>query len=91
MPRHLTFSLAVMRLSVGIFFLIWALEKVVAPGVAIRVAETFYGFIPSETALIITSLLHSRWCSVVFIAAFMLGLFKLVRRLPEKKIPDCAG
>ena len=50
MPRHLTTSLAVMRLTVGVFFPVWALEKIVAQEAAIRVAETFYGFTPDATA-----------------------------------------
>ena len=71
MQRNLTISLAAMRLSVGVFFLVWAVEKIVAPELGVRVAETFYGFTPSHQLLMVVGL-----AQVALIAAFMLGLFK---------------
>lgn len=73
MQRKLVISLAAMRLSVAVFFLVWAVEKIVAPELAVRVAETFYGFTPSTELLIAVGL-----AQVVLIGAFMLGLFKTV-------------
>ncbi len=69
--RPLEISLAVMRLSMGVFFLIWASEKIFAPEIARRVAETFYFTSPSNEALLITGL-----AQVVLIGAFMAGLFR---------------
>ena len=71
MPPALPISLAVLRLSVGVFFLVWALEKLIAQDVAVRVAETFYGFTPSGTLLVVVGVTQ-----VALIAAFMSGLFK---------------
>lgn len=69
--RSLPFALAAMRLSMGIFFLVWAAEKIIAPEIARRVAETFYFTSPSDEALMITGILQ-----VVLILAFMMGLFR---------------
>lgn len=69
--RPLENALAVMRLSMGVFFLVWASEKIFAPDIARRVAETFYFSSPSDEVLLITGL-----AQVVLIFAFMAGLFR---------------
>lgn len=69
--RPLAIALAAMRLSVGLFFLVWASEKIIAPDIARRVAETFYFSSPSDQALLVTGL-----AQVLLIAAFMAGLFR---------------
>ncbi len=69
--RPLALSLALLRLSTGVFFLVWALEKIVAPEIARRVYETFYFSSPSDTMLLITGLVQA---AVVLV--FMAGLFR---------------
>lgn len=69
--RPLALSLALLRLSTGVFFLVWALEKIVAPEVARRVYETFYFSSPSDTMLLITGLAQA-----AVVLAFMAGLFR---------------
>lgn len=68
---RVTIALAAMRLSLGVFFLVWALEKVFAPELAGKVATTFYGVAPSPGILRAIGI-----AQLVLIAAFMLGLFK---------------
>ncbi len=69
--RKLAVGLAAMRLSVGAFFLIWAAEKILAPDVARRVAETFYFSSPSDAVLIAAGVLQA-----AVVLAFMAGLFR---------------
>lgn len=69
--RTLAWSLAVLRLSTGAFFLIWAVEKIVAPEVARRVFETFYFSSPSDTVLLLTGLLQ-----LAVVLAFIAGVFR---------------
>lgn len=69
--RSLALSLALLRLSTGVFFLVWALEKIIAPEVARRVYETFYFSSPSDTMLLITGLAQA-----AVVLAFMAGLFR---------------
>ena len=69
--RPLALSLAVLRLSTGAFFLVWALEKILAPDVARRVFETFYFSSPSDTTLLVTGILQA-----AIVLAFMAGLFR---------------
>ena len=43
--RRLQISLLVLRISIGVFFLVWSVEKLIAPEVTQRVFSTFY-FLP---------------------------------------------
>ena len=69
--RTFAWSLAILRLTTGAFFLVWALEKILAPEIARRVFETFYFSSPSDTMLLATGLLQ-----LAFVLAFMAGLFR---------------
>ena len=69
--RPLAISLAVMRLSTGAFFLIWALEKILAPDVARRVFETFYASSPSDTVLALIGIAQG-----AIVLAFMAGVLR---------------
>lgn len=69
--RKLEISLVTMRLSIGVFFLIWAIQKTVAPELAQRVFETFYFSSPSPTYLIVTGVVQ-----LAIVVAFMAGLFR---------------
>ena len=71
MPSALSASLFIMRLTLGAFFAVWALEKIIAHSLAIRVSETFYGFTPDVTLVILVGAFQ-----LVLIAAFLAGLFK---------------
>lgn len=68
---RLRISLAVLRLSTGAFFLIWAAEKVFAPEIAQRVFETFYFSSPSATILLATGIMQG-----LIVLAFMAGLMR---------------
>ena len=88
--RKLEISLLTMRLSVGVFFLVWAIQKTVAPEMAQRVFETFYFSSPAPTLLMLTGL-----AQLAIVIAFMAGLFfeptrvgAAVRRQPRD--PDRA-
>lgn len=65
-------ALAAMRLSTAAFFAVWALEKIVAPEAAIRVAETFYGVTPDPALLAVTGA-----AQLTLVAAFAAGLWKV--------------
>ena len=69
--RPLALSLAALRLSTGAFFLIWAVEKILAPEIARRVFETFYSSSPSDGVLLAIGILQG-----LVILAFMAGLFR---------------
>ena len=69
--RRLALSLAILRLSTGVFFLVWALQKVLAPEMARRVFETFYFSSPSDEMLLTTGILQT-----LIVLAFMAGLFR---------------
>lgn len=70
-PR-LRIALATIRISVGVFFLVWSLEKILAPEVAQRVFSTFY-FV---TDLPPTVSMAIGFGQTVIVVAFLLGLFK---------------
>lgn len=69
--RPLAVSLAVMRLSTGAFFLVWSLEKILAPEVARRVFETFYASSPSDTVLALIGIAQT-----AVVLAFMAGVLR---------------
>ena len=69
--RRLALSLAILRLSTGVFFLVWALQKLLAPEMARRVFETFYFSSPSDEMLLTTGILQT-----LIVLAFMAGLFR---------------
>lgn len=67
----LEWSLAAMRLAGGAFLLVWASERVLAPGVARQVYETFYFSSPSDAVLLASGLVQG-----VIVLAFMAGLWR---------------
>ncbi|WP_422365741.1 MBL fold metallo-hydrolase [Pelagibius sp.] len=69
--RRLTLSLTILRFSTGAFFLVWALEKILAPDIARRVYETFYFSSPSDEVLLATGILQG-----AVVLAFMAGLLR---------------
>jgi len=71
MPSRLEASLAALRLSLAAFFAVWATEKIVAPELAVRIAETFYGVSPDPAFLVATGV-----GQLVLIAAFAVGIVK---------------
>lgn len=70
-PRSLDLGLAVLRLSLGAFFLVWSVEKIVAPALARRVFETFYFSSPSDAVLIATGIAQT-----AVVLAFLAGLWR---------------
>lgn len=42
--RRLVLSLAILRISLVIFFLVWTLEKFLAPELTVAISESYYGF-----------------------------------------------
>ena len=69
--RALAISLAAMRLSTGAFFLVWSLEKILAPEIARRVFETFYASSPSDTVLLLIGIAQT-----AIVLAFMAGVLR---------------
>lgn len=67
----LRLGLVISRMTLGVFFLVWSLEKIVAPEIAQRVAETFYGGAPGVNTLLLIGIAQT-----VLILAFMAGLMK---------------
>lgn len=64
-------ALLILRLSIGAFFLVWALEKIIAPDVAVRVFNTFYLSDPPHAVIMVLGVLQT-----ILILGFMAGLFK---------------
>lgn len=67
----LQISLAIMRISIGIFFLVWSIEKIVAPELAQRVFKNFYFAEINPTVSVIIGIIQT-----LIVLAFLLGLFK---------------
>ncbi|MGB3535316.1 MAG: hypothetical protein WBA13_17595 [Microcoleaceae cyanobacterium] len=67
----LLISLAIIRISIGIFFLVWSIEKIVAPELAQRVFKNFYFSEISPGVSVIIGIIQT-----IIILAFLLGLFK---------------
>ncbi len=42
-PRHLALGLLVLRLTLGVFFLQWGIEKLVVPNTTLAIFRNFYG------------------------------------------------
>ena len=69
--QKLQWSLAILRFSIGIFFLIWSLEKLLAPELTQRVFKTFYGMtIPVSVSYTIGIV------QTAIVIAFLAGVFK---------------
>ncbi len=71
--RRLQIALAVMRISIGLFFLVWAIEKLVAPEVTQRVFKAFYF---SEIPIAVSYGIGI--VQTLIILVFLAGLFKTV-------------
>lgn len=64
-------ALLVLRVSLAAFFLVWSVEKILAPELALRVFQTFYFSSPSTEILIALGVLQT-----AIVLAFLAGLFK---------------
>lgn len=72
MIQQLGISLALIRFSTGIFFLIWSIEKIIKPEITQRVFSRFYFIEISPSISIIVGIVQT-----LIVLAFMAGLFKL--------------
>ena len=48
--RRAAIAVLIMRLTLGIFLLLWSVEKLVVPGATVRIAARFYGIPMPEAA-----------------------------------------
>ena len=64
-------ALLILRVSLAAFFLVWSVEKILAPELALRVFQTFYFSSPSTEILIALGVLQT-----AIVLAFLAGLFK---------------
>ena len=69
--QQLKFGLAIIRLSTGIFFLIWSIEKIIYPEIAQKVFSKFYLLEISPTVSIILGIVQT-----LIVFTFMAGLLK---------------
>lgn len=69
--KRLPIALAVMRLSIGAFFLVWSLEKLLAPEIARRVFGTFYF---TELPAVVSYAIGAG--QTVIVLAFLAGAFR---------------
>ena len=67
----LQWALLVLRVTLAGFFLVWSIEKILAPEIALRVFETFYFSSPSTTMLIVIGVAQT-----AIVLAFLVGAFK---------------
>jgi CBS domain containing-hemolysin-like protein len=67
----LLISLAIIRISIGIFFLVWSIEKIVAPELAQKVFKNFYFSEISPGVSVILGIIQT-----IIVLAFIAGLFK---------------
>ena len=71
LEQQLKIGLLLIRLSTGIFFLIWSLEKLIYPEITQKVFSRFYMIDISPTISYGVGILQT-----IIILAFMAGLFK---------------
>jgi hypothetical protein len=64
-------SLAILRISIGIFFLVWSIEKIIAPELAQKVFKNFYFSEISPGVSVIIGMIQT-----LIVLAFIAGLFK---------------
>lgn len=74
--KQLAIGLLLTRLSIGLVFLMWALDKVLMPDHAIKVFAGFYGLTISTNFSIILGLLQ-----IAFVLAFVVGYKKNITYL----------
>ena len=67
----LLISLAIIRITIGIFFLVWSIEKIIAPELAQRVFKNFYLVEISPAVSVMIGMIQT-----IIVLAFILGLFK---------------
>ena len=70
--QKLQISLLLIRLSAGVFFLVWSVEKLMHPEITQKVFERFYMMQISPTVSFVIGIIQT-----LFVLAFMAGLFKL--------------
>lgn len=70
--QQLEIGLLLIRLSTGVFFLIWSIEKVISPEITQKVFSRFYLLEISPTFAVAIGIVQT---SIVL--AFMVGLFKI--------------
>ncbi|MEM8721202.1 MAG: DoxX protein [Cyanobacteria bacterium P01_G01_bin.39] len=70
--QQLKIGLALIRLSTGIFFLIWSVEKIIKPETTQKIFAKFYMMEISPTIAIGIGVLQT-----LLVLAFMAGLFKI--------------
>ncbi|MDY7021256.1 MAG: DoxX protein [Cyanobacteriota bacterium] len=68
----LLISLAIIRISVGLFFLIWSFEKILKPEIAQAVFSRFYFLEISPAFSVAIGILQT-----LIVLAFLAGVFKL--------------
>ena len=70
--QQLEIGLLLIRLSTGVFFLIWSIEKVISPEITQKVFSRFYMLEISPTIAVAIGIFQT-----LIVLAFMLGLFKI--------------
>lgn len=69
--RPLEISLFLIRISVAAFFLVWAIGKIVAPGITQAIAESYYSSPVTGGISVTMGILQ-----LAIVLAFLAGLFK---------------
>ena len=70
--QQLEIGLLLIRLSTGVFFLIWSIEKVISPEITQKVFSRFYMLEISPTFAVAIGIFQT-----LVVLAFMVGLFKI--------------
>lgn len=69
--QQLKIGLVLIRLSTGIFFLVWSIEKIISPEIAQKVFSKFYSIYISSSFSQAVGIVQ-----IIIVLAFMAGLFK---------------
>ncbi|MDA9557528.1 hypothetical protein N9R79_08525 [Vibrio sp.] len=75
-PKELSISLLALRLGIGIVFIMWGLDKILAPEHTIKVFQGFYGISISESFSVGLGLIQ-----MAFLLAFLSGVKKNITYL----------
>lgn len=70
MRRRLGVALAILRIALGLFLLVWGLEKFIVTSRSVAIYDYFYGFSVSEALAYVVGSLESLLALAIIIGAF---------------------
>ena len=80
--RRAAIAVLIMRLTLGIFLLLWSVGKLLAPGATVRIAAHFYGIALPEAAPLLMGL-----AELALSLALLAGFARRLSCMPRRRSP----